>query len=291
MNKNVLRKAVSMTSTFSFLYLAFTGIIMYIVPPGRIAYWADWRIFGLNKEMFTETHTTISMLFLVCMVLHIWLNWKPIMNYMSNRSGKFVLFTKETLFGFVLSVIFIVGTLMMVPPFGNIVNAINDYKEDYEYTLGNPPYSHAELTNLTAFIARMNFDTELAKVALDKANIKYDMMDTLKTISRNNNKRPADIFEILKSSKIKKSTPVKEVTATSDGIDMSKYESMMGTGMGKKSVERIAESLNISVDTAIERLKKHGIEATAKDKLKDVGGVAGIVPMDVYIIIDTGLKP
>lgn len=72
---------------------------------------------------------------------------------------------------------------------------------------------------------------------------------------------------------------------------MSKYESLTGSGMGKKSISKIAESIGISVDTALERLKKHDIEATAEDKLKDVGGAAGIVPMDVYIIIDSGMKP
>ncbi len=95
MTKSVLRKAVSMTSVFSFLYLAFSGVVMYFTPPGRIAYWADWRIFGLNKTMYNETHMTIGLLFIVCMILHIWLNWKPIMNYMSNKSGSFVFFYKR----------------------------------------------------------------------------------------------------------------------------------------------------------------------------------------------------
>lgn len=95
MTKSVLRKAVSMTSVFSFLYLAFSGVVMYFTPPGRIAYWADWRIFGLNKTMYNETHMTIGLLFIVCMILHIWLNWKPIMNYMSNKSGSFVFFLQK----------------------------------------------------------------------------------------------------------------------------------------------------------------------------------------------------
>ncbi len=138
---------------------------------------------------------------------------------------------------------------------------IEDIREDYEYTLGNPPYSHAELTNLTAFMARMKFDPEKGQAALKEAGIKFTMEENLKTIARNNKTKPAHIFEILKTAKVTKA-PVAEETEkkTENGIDMSKYESLTGSGMGKKkSISKIAESIGISVDTALERLKKNTI--------------------------------
>ena len=293
MNKRVLRKAVSMTSVFSFLYLTFTGVVMYITPPGRIAYWADWHIFGLNKTMYNETHVTVSMLFIVCMALHIWLNWGSIMNYMSHKSGGFVFFTKETLLGLLLSIAFIAGTLMMVAPFSTVLNALSDYKDEYEYTLGNPPYSHAELTNLEAFIARMKLDKSKAEELLQEAGIEYQMEQTLLDIAKNNKTDPAQVYNVLKPAKMAKtkSTPRKTSRSSNSGLDMSKYDSLTGTGMGNKSVKRIAENLDISIKTALERLKKYNIEASENDKLKEVGAIAGVIPMDVYIIIDSGIKP
>jgi hypothetical protein len=187
-----------MASLFSFIYLAFSGIVMYFTPAGRIAYWADWRIFGMNKTMYNQTHITISMLFLVLMVLHLWLNWKPLLSYMKNRSGRLVIFTKETILGFILAVLVVWGTLALVPPFGNILFALDDIKEDYEYSLGNPPYPHAELTTMAAFIKRMKFDEAKAVEILNAEGIKYSMEENLKTIANNNNTDPAHIYALLK---------------------------------------------------------------------------------------------
>jgi len=293
MNKSVLRKAVSMTAMFSFIYLAFSGVVMYVTPPGRIAYWADWRIFGMNKTMYNETHVTISMLFLVCMVLHIWLNWKPIMNYMKNRSGSLVIFTKETVLGLLLSVLFVSGTLMGASPFSNILNALGDIKDDYEYSLGNPPYPHAELTTLLAFIKRMKFDEKAAIEVLNSEKIQFTMEQNLKTIADNNGVDPADIFNLLKPTQKEgaEDEPVVMYEGVQGGVYMSKYEDMAGSGMGRKSVANAAEHAGISIDKALERLKKYGIEAASEDTLKDVGTEAGIMPMDIFIIIDSGVKP
>lgn len=293
MNKSVLRKAVSMTALFSFIYLAFSGVVMYFTPAGRIAYWADWRIFGMNKTMYNQTHITISMLFIVMMALHIWLNWKPIANYMKNSSGKMIVFTKETVFGLLLSVIFIWGTLAAVPPFENVLFALDNVKEDYEYSLGNPPYPHAELTTMAAFIKRMKFDEEKAVAVLNENGIKFTMEENLKTIANNNNTDPAHIYDMLKPTQAAgaEDEPIKMYEGVQDGVDMSKYESMMGSGMGKKSIQSAAENAGISVEEAIARLKKYDISAGENDSLKDVALDAGIMPMDVYIIIDSGVKP
>jgi hypothetical protein len=282
-----------MASLFSFIYLAFSGIVMYFTPAGRIAYWADWRIFGMNKTMYNQTHITISMLFLVLMVLHLWLNWKPLLSYMKNRSGRLVIFTKETILGFILAVLVVWGTLALVPPFGNILFALDDIKEDYEYSLGNPPYPHAELTTMAAFIKRMKFDEVKAIEILNAEGIKYTMEENLKTIANNNNTDPAHIYALLKPTQVEgaEDEPVTMYEGVQEGVDMSKYESMMGSGMGKKSIADAAAQVGISVEEALNRLMKYNIEANENDSLKSVGEEAGTMPMDIFIIIDSGVKP
>jgi len=290
MTKNVLRKTVSMTAVFTFIYLAFSGIVMFFIPPGRIAYWADWQVFGMTKTMYNQTHQTVSILFLAAMVLHIWLNWGAIMKYMKNRSGKFIFFTKETTLGFVLSIIFIAGTLSLTAPFGNFVQAVDDYREGYGETLGNPPYGHAELSTLAVFIKKMNLDSEKAEEMLKDNNIRYDMDKNLKTIGEENRMSPAGIYEIIKHAK-SESEKKADSEISSDGIDYSKYDALAGSGMGKKTIADAAEHAGVGIDKAMANLKKNGIEAEPDAKLKDVAEASGIVPMDIYIIIDTGLKP
>lgn len=290
-----MRKFVSMTSLFAFLYLAFTGILLYIIPPGRIAYWADWEIIGLNKDNLGQTHITVSMLFLILMVLHIWLNWKSIWLYMKNKNGKFVLFTPETVAALALSCFVFIGTLYSVAPFSNIVNALTDFKDDYEYTIGVPPYPHAELSSLGDFMYKMNIDEEKAYALLDAAGIKYAEELSLIEIGDNNGMRPSDVYAVIKPAKEKKGVNFSEreegETAEKQKIDMSKYDGLMGSGMGNKSVAEAAEMSGIDAAEAVSRLSKQGIKAEEGNTLKEVSGTAAMTPMDVYIIIDSGIKP
>lgn len=293
MIKRILRKTVSMASLFCFLYLSFTGILLYIMPPGRIAYWADWHILGLNKDNIGQTHITISMLFLILMCLHLWLNWRSIMLYMKNSGKKLVFFTPETTAGLVLACIVFFGTLYAVPPFSTINEYISDFREDYEYTIGNPPYGHAELSSLTEFMDRMNMDSEKVAQLLTAKGYKFREDATLKEIARANGVKPAQIYAVIKPARIKREqTAVSEpAQAGKPKIDMSKYESLRGSGMGMKSVSSAAESCGISEQEALKRLAANGIKTDGGATLLDVSGASGVSPMDVYIIIDTGVRP
>ena len=50
-----MRKITSLTAALSFLLMVLTSIILYIVPQGRVAYWADWRLWGLSKTDWGNT--------------------------------------------------------------------------------------------------------------------------------------------------------------------------------------------------------------------------------------------
>lgn len=294
MFKRILRKFVSMTSLFSFIYLAFTGVLLYIIPPGRIAYWADWEIMGLNKDNLGQTHITVSMLFLILMVLHIWLNWKSIWLYMKNRNGRVIVFTAETTAALAISCFVFLGTLYFIAPFSTIVNALTDYKDDYEYTIGVPPYPHAELSSLGDFMYKMNIDEDKAYELLNAKGIKFGDEMSLKEIGDRNGMKPSDVYAVIKPAKEKKGVNFSEREEEEEGgkgIDMSKYEALMGSGMGNKTVSDAAEQSGISAEEALKRLKDNGINAEESNTLKEVAGTAAMTPMDVYIVIDSGIKP
>jgi len=44
-----IRKITSLTALVSFVLEVITSVILYIVPQGRVAYWADWHLWGLNN--------------------------------------------------------------------------------------------------------------------------------------------------------------------------------------------------------------------------------------------------
>jgi hypothetical protein len=44
------RGFASLLTTFSFIVMSISGILLFIVPQGRIAEWTDWRMLGLTKS-------------------------------------------------------------------------------------------------------------------------------------------------------------------------------------------------------------------------------------------------
>jgi hypothetical protein len=51
-----LRKITSLTAILAFFHLMFTSVVLYIVPPGRVAYWSDWHFLGLKNGMGESTY-------------------------------------------------------------------------------------------------------------------------------------------------------------------------------------------------------------------------------------------
>ena len=81
-----MRKITSLTALVSFLLLILNSVVLYIVPHGRVAYWSDWHLWGLNKTEWGNQHIIIGILFLLALFLHIYYNWKPIVSYLKNKA-------------------------------------------------------------------------------------------------------------------------------------------------------------------------------------------------------------
>ena len=60
-----IRRLTSLTAALAFLMMVLTSVILYIVPHGRVAYWSDWRLWGLSKTDWGNIHTNLGLLFLL----------------------------------------------------------------------------------------------------------------------------------------------------------------------------------------------------------------------------------
>jgi len=65
------RAFVSVISGFSFLGMAFTGAMLFVTPPGRIAHWTGWTLLGLGKEQWAAQHMLFSLVFFVAALIHL----------------------------------------------------------------------------------------------------------------------------------------------------------------------------------------------------------------------------
>lgn len=75
------RALTSVLILLGFLILLISGIMLFVAPPGRVANWTNWILLGLSKKQWTALHVCFSALFLVISVVHIVLNWRPMVGY------------------------------------------------------------------------------------------------------------------------------------------------------------------------------------------------------------------
>jgi hypothetical protein len=246
------------------LAMTYTGVILFITPPGRIANWANWELFGLSKEQYGQIHSTFMVIFIIGVLLHVYYNWKPMMSYLKNKSKEFVFFTKDMLVASTLFFLFLFGTIYEISPFSNFLKFGNDIKSSWEKDYGTAPYSHAELSSIKTFAKKLSYDLEKVKEILNSNNIKFKVEQSLSFVAKTNALSPNSIYELL-----------------SKNLDKDGKQSIPLTGLGKKTVKEVAQTLNLRSDEFILKLKTIGLDAKAEDKFKKVTEDNDLSPMDV----------
>lgn len=266
-----MKKITSLTLGFSFLIMSITGIMLYIVPQGKIAYWADWHLLGLTKSQYGEIHTTSMVTFLGFGILHIYYNWKPIVSYMKDKSKKVSFTKKEFLIAFGLNLIFVVGTLFMVQPFKAFLDLQGYIKDGWAKEYGEPPYGHAEETKLKVFCKKINIDYEKASEILRAKNIKFTANETLLSISKNNNIPPSELYKLIKP---------KSVLSSSEDL------SSPPSNLGRKTLQDLSDMKRIDLTKAIKILKSKGLsDVEASSKFKNLADDLEMNPLDLYNLL------
>jgi len=283
-----LRKITSMTMIWSLIVLTFNSIVLYVVPEGRIANWAVWKFWGLTKHDWSAQHTTVGFLFLFAGILHIYLNWKPIMNYMKNKAKQFRLFTGASTVGFLLTAIFVIGTYYHVPPIITIVDFSEQIKEGAASTYGDPPYGQAQSSSLQGFTSRMGLDLTKSKALLAAAGIEVvNDKVMIQDIAAKSDKTPQEIYDIIKSAAYGSAGAAgADSTGSTEGA-VHPADSIDGikapnSGMGKKTIQQLCDEIEQDCTMIIAELEKRGMAVSPDAKIKDVAVESGTGPMQIY---------
>ncbi|MBT8346930.1 MAG: DUF4405 domain-containing protein [Desulfofustis sp.] len=275
-----MRKITSMTMVWSLIVLVFNSIVLYVVPEGRIANWADWRFWGLDKHDWSAQHTTVGFLFIFAAMLHIYYNWKPILNYMKDKAKKFKVFTAASGIGLGLTVIFVVGTYLDVPPMSTIVEFSEQIKEGAAQKYGDPPYGQAQSSSLKGFTSRMGLDLNRSMELLRDAGIEVtDDKEMVQDIAERSGNTPQQIYDIIKPAGIRPAAEGAD-THSEDGAD--KAMDPPKSGMGKKTITQLCEEIGQDCDMIIAGLKQRGMTIDPEQKLKDLAAENGTGPMQIY---------
>jgi hypothetical protein len=264
-----MRKITSLTALLSFSLLIITSVVLYIVPHGRVAYWADWHLWGLTKTQWESFHINLGLLLLLAILLHIYLNWKVIASYFKDKAKRVRVFTEEFNIALVLTMLFVVGTYLEVPPFLWVVEISESIKDSAAEKYGEPPYGHAELSTLKTITSRMGFDLSGSVEGLREAGVKFESeKQTIQKIAKQNNMSPQQVYLAMKPL-----NPVGE---------NNKLPLSPPAGIGRRSLADICQEYNLNIPTILRGLTDKNIKAEAEMTIKNIGEQNSISPLHVY---------
>jgi hypothetical protein len=270
------RSLVTLTVAMSFLTIAISGLVLYISPKGRVANWTGWSVAGLGKEDWAGLHTTMALLFLTFSAVHIWNNWRPLMNYIKKPVAAGVKRSKsEMLAAVTVTLGVLLGTLFGIPPFSTIGALGENMKSYWEARSVSGPYIHAEDDTLADFARKLGreegdlMERLAAKgYATNNANLK------VKDLADQYNITPAALFAALSSG----GAGVGPAGDHGNGGGGPAGFAGPGGGFGRMSLAQVCTESNIDLDTAIAALQKMGITAQGTDNLRTLANNAGMNP-------------
>jgi len=192
------RGFISFTLTLSFILISVTGLVLYIVPPGRVAHWIQWRLWGMTKDQWAAVHTLFSFIFIVVAGIHLYYNWRIFTGYIVARARTGLNMKYELAASIVFTAAVFAGTLLELPPFSTTMNFGESIKESWETGTDVAPAPHTELMTLTDVVddLGMRIDRMLEKLERNGVTVEDPSM-TLKEIAEQNKTSPSELYKII----------------------------------------------------------------------------------------------
>jgi hypothetical protein len=265
-----MRRIASLTVFLSMFFILLTSAVLYIVPQGRVAYWANWKLWGLSKDQWTAIHINAGILFLIALVVHTCYNWKSITLYLQDKGRRMKVFTLNFNIALVLTLLFVAGTQIGIPPFSTIIAINTNIKDAAALKYGEPPYGHAELSTLRDFSRHMDIDLDLALRGLAAAGYAVESDSrSLKEIAAANGVSPQEIYLAMIKG------PALETGA-------GKMPAKPVQGMGKLTPEELCARYGLDADSVANALGENDIRWEAGMNLRQIAELNGLSPIDVY---------
>ncbi len=258
------RAFVSVYMGYSFLTMTITGIILYLAPAGRVAFWSNWTFLGFTKKEWEALHTLFSFVWVVIATYHIIYNWKPLMAYMRRKVSGTAKYTREFFYATIFTLIVFVGTYYEIPPFSSVMDFGEYLTESWESKETEPPVPHAELLTISEF----------------SKTIKMPLQKTLNTLAKKGFKIPDTLMTVEEVAKLNNTSPNKLYLALNEK-ESSTMKYAAKRGLGRKLFSEILKENNLSWEEAIQKLKAKNIVVEKDEKLRDISEENNVKPLDI----------
>ena len=260
----MLRKFVSLMLLYCLIFMLISGVVLFIMPHGRIAYWTGWHFLGLDKDQWDNLHIIFGFLMLFFGFWHLLLNWRAIVSYFR---------TRDFLVATVLSLFVLIGAVADLPPFKNFIDFGEKLKNSWPRPQTLPPAPHAELFPLSKVARMLSLEPSEAVRILKSRGIEVPSPQaTLKEIATLNRTTPARIYEIL-------------LSASSRPFSSSFQP---GSGLGRLTLKEVCQRSGLTLQKCLGILKARGISASPDETLREIAFKNGLYPYQLLKILQGG---
>ncbi|GAB6045128.1 DUF4405 domain-containing protein [Caminibacter profundus] len=259
-----MRKWIDLFLFYSTLIIIISGIVLYIMPHGRVAYFTGWKFLGIDKDGWDNLHVIFGFFLVIVAVWHIVFNWRVLKKY---------LFQKESIFALLIIALVSIGTIKNIQPFKSVSDLEEYIKNSWEVSKSEIPIAHGELLSLEEFCAKLNIPLNEAIKKLKEKGVQFNVNETLKEIANKNNLTPDKVYEIIKPKKNSNSQNVKFIP---------------GSGIGRMSLDDFCKKYSCDANEAIKILKAKGINAKKTQTLREIAFSNNLTPVDIAEMIKKG---
>ena len=274
------RSFISVLTALSFIGMAFTGVILFVVPPGRVANWTGWTLIGLTKHEWIGLHDWFSIIFVAASVIHLYLNWKPFVSYFKSKATKAFSLRAEWMAALVVCAVVFVGTLSDIRPFSSLLEWNENIKHSWENPQQRAPIPHAELMSLNELAKQVQgVDLETMLGNLKSEGIEVESADiALGKLAEAYNTTPVRLYNIA----LGQSDPGGGYGGHEGGGS--------GRGFGKMTLKQYCEQTGLDTNTAIKKLQDAGIKAGTDMTIRGIADSAGRHPSEIRAIIEPPIQ-
>ena len=255
----------SVLATASFLVLAFSGVILFVAPPGRIANWTDWTLLSLRKHEWIALHLGFSTLFLIVTGVHLIFNWRPLISYFKDRLTRRIGFRWEWLVALTVCGAVFVGTRIGLPPFSSLLLLNQAVKESWDEPRERAPIPHAELLTLAELAQEAGVEFAAVTNRLAARGVQGTAPGIrVEELARQNQLSAQQIYEAILAA------PARGEAGHGAGQGRGGRGGGWGGGAGRKTLAQFCADEGIELQVAQARLQAKGINASAGQTMREI---------------------
>lgn len=252
--------------------LGVTGLVLYGIPwAGDESDLAAWRVLGLDAQQWADLHRIAGVVLFVAAAVALALGRLELTRRRS---------TQALAAGLIL--LLVAATLLRWPPVSWLLEEepASEMSEIVETVAEGLPYPEAADEPLAQVARHLGMDETRVAIALQDAMLSFAGLDeSLAEIAEKNGTTPQAVYDAIRHLEAPAFAPHEEGT-----LDLIEAR-FAGRDIQTRSIAQLADEVSVPLETALQRLRAMGIEASASTTAGTLAATHGLDPIDVVIVL------